>query len=100
MIATGNFGAPANGGEFAFVAGLAAVGAPTVVATVNPSIVVTGQTFKVTATITPGVGTMTNVSVDLTAIGGSSAATLVRSNRQCLDKYVHCSRAALPWPQT
>jgi hypothetical protein len=80
LDATGNFSVPAQGGEFAFVAALAAVGAPTVVATANPSIAVTGQTFKVTATITPGFGTLTNVSVDLSGIAGSSAATLVRSN--------------------
>src|ERR1019366_6254656 len=39
-----------------------------------------GQSFKVTATITAGVGTVTNVTVDLSGIAGSSAATLVRSN--------------------
>jgi hypothetical protein len=77
---TGTFGTVANGGEFAFVASLTAVGAPTVVATANPSSAAAGQSFKVTATITQGVGTVTNVTVDLSGIAGSSAATLVRSN--------------------
>src|ERR1035441_8139932 len=77
---TGTFGTVANGGEFAFVASLTAVGSPTVAATANPSTAAPGQSFKVTATITPGVGTVTNVSVDLSGIAGSSTATLVRSN--------------------
>jgi hypothetical protein len=80
LDATGNFRAPAQGGEFAFVASLTAVGAPTVVASANPSSAAPGQAFKVTATITAGVGTVTNVTVDLSGIAGSSAATLVRSN--------------------
>jgi autotransporter-associated beta strand protein len=71
---------PPFGGEFAFVAKLAAVGAPTVTATVNPSGASSGQAFTVTATVTPGVGTVTNVSLDLSAIGGSAAANLVLSN--------------------
>jgi autotransporter-associated beta strand protein len=71
---------PPFGGEFAFVAKLAAVGAPTVTATVNPSSASSGQTFTITATVTPGVGTVTNVSVDLSAIGGSTTANLVLSN--------------------
>ena len=70
---------PPFGGEFAFVAKLAAVGAPTVTATVNPSSASSGQAFTITATVTPGVGTVTNVSVDLSAIGGSAAANLVLS---------------------
>ena len=67
-------------GEFAFVAKLAAVGAPSVVATVDPASGSAGQAFTVTATVTPGVGTVTNVSVDLSAIGGSAAANLVLSD--------------------
>ena len=80
LDATGNYSVPPDGGEFAFVASLTAVGSPTVVATVNPSTAANGQSFKVTATITPGVGTVTNVSVDLSGIAGSSTATLVLSN--------------------
>jgi autotransporter-associated beta strand protein len=71
---------PPYGGEFAFVAKLAAMGAPSVVAVANPSSGEGGQTFTITATVIPGVGTATNVSVNLSAIGGSSAASLVLSN--------------------
>ena len=60
-----------GGGEFAFDASLSAVGAPSVVATINPNIGTNGQSFTITATVTPGVGTVTNVSVDLTPLGGS-----------------------------
>ena len=67
-------------GEFMFDANLTAVGAPTVVATVNPFSAAVTQPFKITATITPGVGTVTNVNVDLSGIAGPSVATLVRSN--------------------
>jgi autotransporter-associated beta strand protein len=71
---------PPNGGEFAFDAALTAVGAPAVVAVANPANGSGGQFFTVTATVTLGVGTVTNVSVDLSAIGGSAAAGLVLSN--------------------
>jgi autotransporter-associated beta strand protein len=71
---------PPYGGEFAFDAALAAVGAPSVTATINPASGLAGQTFTVTATVTPGNGTVTNVSVNLSAIGGSAAASLVLSS--------------------
>ena len=69
-----------SGGEFAFDAALSAVGAPSVVAVANSASGSAGQTFTVTATVTPGLGTVTNVSIDLSAIGGSAAASLVLSN--------------------
>ncbi|HTL73540.1 MAG TPA: autotransporter-associated beta strand repeat-containing protein [bacterium] len=54
--------------------------APTVAAVVNPATGSANQTFTITATITPGSGTVTNVSVDLSPIGGSATASLVLSN--------------------
>ena len=52
-----------------------------VVATVNPASGMHGQSFAVTAAVTHGAGTtVTNVSVDLSAIGGSASASLVLSN--------------------
>ncbi len=78
---TGAFGTVANGGEFAFLAQTPAVGAPTVAATAKPSAVAPGQSFKLTATITQGVGTVTNVTVDLRPVGLTNmAARLVLSN--------------------
>lgn len=77
---TGAFGAPPNGGVFEFVASLWAVGAPTVVASVSPNNGVIGQSFAVTATVTAGLGTVTNVTVNLSAIGGPAAAPLVLSS--------------------
>ena len=67
-------------GEFAFVAKLIPFGGPSVVATVNPSSGKAGQSFTITATVTPSVGTVTNVSVNLSAVGGSASASLVLSN--------------------
>jgi hypothetical protein len=52
-------------------------GSPTVAAQVNPSSGQVGQSFAVTATVTPGAGTITSVTVDLSVLGGSSAAQLV-----------------------
>ena len=77
---TGAFGAPPNGGVFEFVASLPAMGAPTVVASITPNNGVIGQSFRVTATVTGGLGTVTNVTVNLSAIGGPAAASLVLSN--------------------
>ena len=77
---TGAFGVPPKGGVFEFVASLPAVGAPTVVVSVSPNNGFASQSFKVTATVTPGVGTVTNITVNLSALGGSSAASLVLSN--------------------
>jgi autotransporter-associated beta strand protein len=62
------------------VSSVAPPGAPSVVATVNPASGSHGQSFTVTATVTPGGGTVTDVSVDLSAIGGSASASLVLSN--------------------
>jgi hypothetical protein len=78
---TGAFSGPPNGGEFAFVAQTPAVGAPLVVATARAAAAASGQTIKLTATITPGIGTVTNVSVNLRPIGLTNlAARLVLSN--------------------
>lgn len=77
---SGGVNLPPFGGEFAFDASLQAVGAPSVTATANPSSGSVGQSFTVTATVTPGVGTVTNVSVNLSSIGGAAAASLVLSN--------------------
>jgi len=56
----------------------------TVSAAVNPTTIpasiTAGQPITVTATVTPTVGTVTNVSVNLTTIGGPSAASLVLSD--------------------
>lgn len=71
---------PPYGGEFAFVAKLAPVGAPSLTADANPNSGTSGQTFTVTANVVPGAGTVTNVSVDLSAIGGVVNASLVLSN--------------------
>jgi autotransporter-associated beta strand protein len=67
-------------GDFAFVAKLTAVGAPAVTASAAPSGGLTGQKFTVTAVVTPGTGTITNASINLSAIGGAAAAGLVLSN--------------------
>jgi autotransporter-associated beta strand protein len=54
--------------------------APTVVATSSPATVTRNQTITVTATVTPGSpGSVTNVQINASAIGGSSTATLVLS---------------------
>jgi autotransporter-associated beta strand protein len=54
--------------------------APRVVATSTPATVVRGQAITVTATVTPGSpGSVTNVQINASAIGGSSTATLVLS---------------------
>jgi fibronectin-binding autotransporter adhesin len=54
-----------------------AVIAPAVTATVNNSTVPRNGSFTVTATVTPGSGSIVSVTVDLSAVGGSSAANLV-----------------------
>jgi fibronectin-binding autotransporter adhesin len=53
---------------------------PTVAAVANPAGTQINQSFTITATITPGSGTVTNVSVDLSPINGSATASLVLSN--------------------
>jgi hypothetical protein len=51
-----------------------------VTVTVAPTSGYRGQTFTVTATATPTVGTVTNAKVNLSALGLSSGATLVQSS--------------------
>ena len=68
-------------GEFAFDASMSAVGTPVIVTTTDhPFGAVPGDSVTFTATITPGNGTVTNVNLDLSVIGGSSANNLVLSN--------------------
>jgi len=56
------------------------VGAPIVAGSVSPPVTAPGADFMLTVTIDPfHSGTMTNVSVDLSSIGGSSANALVQS---------------------
>jgi fibronectin-binding autotransporter adhesin len=52
---------------------------PTIVAVANPVGASLNQSFKATATVTPGSGAITNVSIDLSSIG-LSTASLVLSN--------------------
>ncbi|MFN3407502.1 MAG: beta strand repeat-containing protein [Limisphaerales bacterium] len=54
--------------------------APTVSATSTPSVVVRNQALSITATVTPGTGSVTNVFADVTQIGGSATAPLVLSS--------------------
>jgi autotransporter-associated beta strand protein len=54
--------------------------APSVMAEANPASDIIGDAFTVTATVTPGSGTVTNVTVNLGPIGGAAAASLVLSN--------------------
>jgi O-glycosyl hydrolase len=79
---------PTSGGTITFGAGysatfeigLTAVGAPAVVVSANPPSGLAGQSFTIMATVTPGLGTVTNLTVNLSAIGGPSGASLVVSN--------------------
>jgi autotransporter-associated beta strand protein len=53
----------------------------------SPTPVVRGQSVKITATIVPGSGSIdpnTGVTIDLTALGGSSTSSLIRSNSSSL----------------
>jgi hypothetical protein len=61
-----------------FVAGQP--GAPGVIASVNPPGNASSLNFTVTATIYPGIGSVTNVSVDLSPIGEASVNNLVQSS--------------------
>ncbi len=54
--------------------------APTVTATSTPATVVRNQRVTVTATVTPGSGSVTNVQVDASPIGSSATAALVLSS--------------------
>ncbi|MDR3456935.1 MAG: autotransporter-associated beta strand repeat-containing protein [Verrucomicrobiae bacterium] len=79
--------APANAGHYSVVTSgntvtlhySASVSAPTVTASANPTTLLRNQGTKITANVTPGSGTITAVTVDLTSLGGTSA-TLIRSN--------------------
>ncbi|MEY4386967.1 MAG: hypothetical protein RLY20_2250, partial [Verrucomicrobiota bacterium] len=53
--------------------------APTVSASASPATAVRNQRVTVTATVTPGTGSVTNVVADASQIGGSSTAKLVLS---------------------
>ena len=55
---------------------------PTVVATATPAAVIHYQTTAISATVTAGSGTITNVSVNLTPISGSATASLIQDNSQ------------------
>jgi hypothetical protein len=57
------------------------LGAPAVLSAVaDPKLTASGLTFNLTATVLPGFGNVTNVSVNLSAIGGPAANNLVLSN--------------------
>lgn len=81
-----------------FEIGLTAVGAPTVVVSANPPYGLTGQSFTITAAVTPGVGTVTNVTVNLGAIGGPTAASLVLSNANVYTNTFSVPAGAPPGP--
>lgn len=53
--------------------------APTVVASSTPATVVRNQSVAISATVTPGTGSVTNVQVDASQIGGSATSALVPS---------------------
>ena len=53
--------------------------APTVTATASSTNLVRNQSFLLTATVTPGTGSVTNVVADASQIGGSSTASLILS---------------------
>jgi autotransporter-associated beta strand protein len=53
---------------------------PTVAVAANPTSASINQAFTITATVTPGAGTVTNATINLSQIGGSTAASLVLSN--------------------
>jgi len=66
-------------GAFAFIP--LNVGAPIVAASVNPPLTAAGGGYAMTVTIDPfHSGNVTNVSVDLSSIGGSAANALVQSS--------------------
>lgn len=68
------------GTTFDSVTSMAPPAAPSVVAEASPASGIIGDAFNVTATVTPGNGTVTNVSADLSQIGGPASASLVLSN--------------------
>ena len=94
-IGTANQGLAALG----FVAGQP--GAPGVLASATPSGgAAPGQAFTVTATTYPGVGTVTNVSVNLTPIGGSAANNLVQSSNPSVWTNTFVVPGGAPYPLT
>ena len=78
--------APANAGHYSIVTSGTAVTlhysasvSPLVTATANPTTLLRNQTTRITATVTPGVNSISSVTVNLSAVGGS-VISLVRSN--------------------
>ena len=79
--------APLNAGHYSIVTSgttvtlhyNAAVSAPSVTASANPSSLAAYQSTKITANVTPGSGSITSVTIDLTPVGGT-VISLVRSN--------------------
>lgn len=79
--------APANSRHYSIVTSgntvtlhYSAVVAPIMTASANPAAVLRNQTSKITAAVTPGDGTITGVSVDLTPIGGSVVSLVLSNN--------------------
>jgi len=78
---------PVNAGHYSIVTSgttvtlhySAAVSSPSVVASASPTTLSSYQSTKITATVTPGSGNITSVSIDVTPLGGS-VVSLVRSN--------------------
>ena len=77
---------PANSGSYTIITGTTNVRlhytmavAPTVVATATPATLVRNESTYISATVTPGGGTVTNVYLDMSSIGGSLAVPLTLS---------------------
>ena len=86
-------------GALGFVAGQP--GAPGVLASATPSGgAAPGQAFTVTATTYPSVGTVTNVSVNLTPMGGSAANNLVQSSNPSVWTNTFVVPGGAPYPLT
>lgn len=83
--------APANAGHYSIVTGgttvtlhySATAASPTVTASANPATLLRNQTTVITANVTPGSASINTVTVDLSAVGGSTVA-LVQSNSSSL----------------
>ena len=56
-----------------------AVSSPTVTASVTPTTALRNQSVTINATVTPGSGTVTNVSVNLSGIDGPASQTMIDS---------------------
>jgi len=57
---------------------------PIVTAVANPATLTRNQLTTITATVTPGAGGVSSVTVNLLPLGGASAATLVQSNNSTI----------------